>query len=41
MTIALNILGIIVVLGILYLMSPNKKEINKKMIMKAFIIQLV
>ena len=41
MTIALNILGIIVVLGILYLMSPNKKDINKKMIIKAFIIQLV
>ena len=41
MTIALNILGIIVVLGILYLMSPNKKDINKKMIVKAFIIQLV
>ena len=41
MTIVLNILGIVAILGILYLMSPNKKEINKKMILKAFIIQIV
>ena len=39
MTIVLNILGIVAILGILYLMSPNKNEINKKMILKAFIIQ--
>lgn len=41
MTIVLNILGIIAILGILYLISPNKKDINKKMILKAFIIQIV
>ena len=41
MTIVLNILGIVAILGILYLMSPNKNEINKKMILKAFIIQIV
>jgi len=41
MTILLNIVGIIVILGILYLMSPNKKDINKKMILKAFVVQIV
>ena len=41
MTILLNVLGIFVILGILYLMSPNKNDINKKMILKAFAIQLV
>ena len=41
MTIVLNILGIVFILGILYLMSPNKKDINKKMILKAFLIQIV
>ncbi len=41
MIIVLNILGILAILGILYLMSPNKKDINKKMILKALIIQIV
>lgn len=37
----LNILGIIILLGVLYLFSNNKKEVNKKMIIKAFVIQFV
>ncbi|WP_042273297.1 NupC/NupG family nucleoside CNT transporter [Faecalimicrobium dakarense] len=41
MTIILNILGIMVLLGVLYLTSSNKKDINKKMILKAIIIQFV
>lgn len=41
MIILLNILGILAILGILYVMSPNKKDINKKMILKALIIQIV
>lgn len=41
MTVLINILGIIVLIGGLYLFSTNKKMINKKMIIKAFIIQIV
>ena len=41
MTIILNLLGIVVLLGALYLLSSNKKNINKKMIIKALIIQFI
>ncbi|MDB8803714.1 MULTISPECIES: NupC/NupG family nucleoside CNT transporter [unclassified Romboutsia] len=41
MTILINALGIIILLGILYLLSSDKKAINKKMIAKAFIIQFI
>ena len=41
MTVLINILGIAVLLGGLYLFSSNKEKINKKMIVKALIIQLV
>ena len=41
MSIVLNILGILVLLGTLYLLSSNKKDVNKKMILKAFVIQFV
>ena len=37
----LNALGIIVLLGVLYLISNNKKAVNKKMILKALAIQFV
>ncbi|MDK2562106.1 nucleoside transporter C-terminal domain-containing protein [Romboutsia sedimentorum] len=39
-SIALNILGIVLLLGTLYLLSSNKKEVNKKMILKALVIQV-
>ena len=39
MKIVLNIFGIIILLGTLYLLSSNKKDVNKKMILKAFVIQ--
>ncbi len=41
MTILINALGIIILLGILYLLSSDKKAINKKMIAKALIIQFI
>ncbi|MGL5313315.1 MAG: NupC/NupG family nucleoside CNT transporter [Peptostreptococcaceae bacterium] len=41
MTVLINILGIIVLIGGLYLFSANKKMVNKKMIIKAFVIQIV
>ncbi|MCC3869873.1 NupC/NupG family nucleoside CNT transporter [Terrisporobacter mayombei] len=41
MTILLNIMGIIVLLGVLYLFSANKKLIDKKMILKALALQFV
>ena len=41
MTILLNTLGIVVLLGALYLFSENKKNINKKMILKALVIQFL
>ena len=37
----LNVLGIIVLLGVLYLISNNKKAVNKKMVLKALAIQFV
>ncbi|HSQ89503.1 Na+ dependent nucleoside transporter N-terminal domain-containing protein, partial [Romboutsia sp.] len=40
MTILINALGIVILLGTLYLLSSNKKDVNKKMILKAFVIQL-
>lgn len=41
MTILLNVVGIVIVLGILYLLSSNKKVIDKKMILKALVLQFV
>jgi len=41
MTILINALGIVILLGVLYLLSSNKKDVNKKMILKAFVIQFV
>ncbi len=41
MAIVLNIIGIALLLGGLYLVSPNKKDVNKKMILKALGIQVV
>ena len=41
MTILLNIIGIVVLLGVLYLLSSNKKLIDKKMIIKALVLQFV
>lgn len=41
MTILINLLGVIVLLGVLYLLSSNKKAINKKMIVKALLIQFI
>lgn len=41
MTVLINILGIAILLGGLYLLSSNKEKINKKMILKALGIQLV
>ncbi|MDO7205758.1 Na+ dependent nucleoside transporter N-terminal domain-containing protein [Paraclostridium bifermentans] len=41
MAIVLNIVGIALLLGGLYLVSPNKKDVNKKMILKALGIQVV
>ncbi len=40
MTILINVLGIAILFGVLYLLSSNKKEIDKKLIIKAFLIQL-
>lgn len=41
MAILLNLIGIIVVLGALYLFSSNRKAVDKKMILKAIVIQFV
>lgn len=41
MTILINAIGIIVLLGGLYVFSSNKKQIDKKMILRAFAIQFV
>ena len=41
MTILINALGIVILLGALYLLSSNKKGINKKLIIKALLIQFV
>lgn len=41
MTILLNLIGIVVLLGALYFLSSNKKLINKNMILKALALQLV
>ena len=41
MTILINALGIVILLGILYLLSSNKKDVNKKMILKALILQFI
>ena len=41
MQIALNILGIVVLLLGVYLCSSSKKDVNKKMIIKALIIQFI
>ena len=41
MSILLNILGIVLLLGGLYLVSSNRKEVNKKLILKACIIQFI
>lgn len=41
MAIILNIIGIMILLGGLYLVSSNKKNVKKKMILKALIIQFV
>ncbi len=41
MIIIRNLLGIIMLFGILYLVSNNKAKINKKLIIKAFAIQFV
>ena len=40
MTVLINILGIAVLLGGLYLFSANREKVNKKMIIKAFLIQI-
>ena len=41
MTILINALGIVVLLGALYLLSSNKKHIDKKLILKALGIQFI
>ncbi len=41
MSIILNILGIVLLLGGLYLVSSNKNNVRKKMILKALIVQFV
>ncbi|MGL5328995.1 MAG: NupC/NupG family nucleoside CNT transporter [Peptostreptococcaceae bacterium] len=41
MAIILNIIGIAVLLGALFLFSSNKKNINKNMIIKALVLQFV
>ena len=41
MTILLNIIGIVVLLGALYLFSSNKNLIDRKMILKALVLQFV
>ncbi|MGH4126027.1 MAG: NupC/NupG family nucleoside CNT transporter [Clostridium sp.] len=41
MIIIRNLLGIVILFGVLYLISNNKANINKKLIAKAFVIQVV
>lgn len=41
MTVLLNVIGIVVLLGVLYIFSSNKKLIDKKMILRALAIQFV
>ncbi|EPZ62396.1 na+ dependent nucleoside transporter family protein [[Clostridium] sordellii ATCC 9714] len=41
MSVILNIIGIALLLGGLYLVSPNKKDVKKKMILKALVIQVI
>ena len=41
MTLLLNIIGIVILLGALYIFSSNKKLIDKKMILKTLAIQFV
>ena len=41
MTLLLNILGIFVVIGGLYLFSENKNKVDKKLILKALLVQFV
>ena len=41
MKILLNVLGIVVLLSALYFFSSNKKLIDKKMILKALVLQFV
>ena len=41
MTLLLNIIGIIVVIGGLYLFSENKDKVDKKLIAKALLVQFV
>ena len=41
MAILLNLIGIIVLIGGLYLFSSNKKAIDKKMVLKAIVIQFI
>lgn len=41
MAILLNILGIIIVIGGLYLFSENRDKVNKKLIVKALLVQFV
>ena len=41
MKILINILGIIIVISGLYLFSSNKKDIDKKMILKALVLQFI
>ena len=41
MALLLNILGIIVVIGWLYLFSENKKKVDKKLILKALLAQFI
>ncbi|WP_455540074.1 NupC/NupG family nucleoside CNT transporter [Terrisporobacter sp.] len=41
MTILLNVIGIIILLGALYLFSSDRKLIDKKMIVKALVLQFI
>lgn len=41
MTILLNIIGIVVLLSVLYLFSSNKNLVDKKMILKALVLQFI
>lgn len=41
MQLALNLLGIVVVIGICWLLSYHKKQVNWKLVGRAFLIQLV
>lgn len=41
MNVLFNILGIVAILGAMFLLSSNRKAIDKKQILKAFIVQVV